>query len=193
MWKCKCDCGTESAVSGTALRTGASKSCGCLTREVNSVRRKSHGMTNTKFYKAWQNMLDRCNNENSVSYKDYGGRGIFIYDRWAAFENFKEDMYESYLKHVESFGAKNTSIDRINNNEGYSKENCRWATSKIQMRNRRMDRRNKSGYPGVSSTGYGTWRAAITDSNGVQRRIGTFKTVEEAIQARIDAEKGVGA
>lgn len=182
-WLRVCDCGTERYICGTRLRTGASKSCGCLAKELASKRAKKHGMTNTQFHRAWQNMLDRCINKNSRSYGDYGGRGILVCDKWLVFDAFKEDMYKSYLEHVVQFGKGNTSIDREDNDDGYYKDNCRWATSKIQMMNRRVDTRNKSGYKGVSETQYGTWKAQIG-----RRALGTFKTKEEAAQARKEAE-----
>lgn len=182
-WMCRCVCGTERLVVGTQLKTGASKSCGCLTREIVSKRQSRHSMTKTQFHRAWQNILDRCLNKNNVSYSDYGGRGITVSEDWLVFEKFKEDMYDSYLEHVSKYGKGNTSIDRIDNNGGYSKDNCRWATRDIQMFNRRTPKNNKSGYAGVSQTESGKWRAVICG-----KKLGTFTTKEEAISARKIAE-----
>lgn len=84
----------------------------------------------TKTYKAWGNMLSRCRNKNHPSYKNYGGRGISVCERWLKFENFLEDMGDK---------PWNLSLDRIDNEKGYSKENCRWATSKEQTRNMRKN------------------------------------------------------
>ena len=96
-----------------------------------------HGMYKTKFYTAWANAKARCNNKNSKGYKDWGGRGIKVCDRWKYFLFFKEDMYESYLKHVEKYGERNTTLDRTDNNGNYEPSNCRWITNKEQAHNKR--------------------------------------------------------
>lgn len=87
--------------------------------------------------KIWSSMLTRCYNKNCANYKNYGGRGISVCDNWLNYINFESDMYESYLKHVENYGEKETTLDRINVNDNYCLENCRWATNKEQARNRR--------------------------------------------------------
>lgn len=89
-----------------------------------------HGMSRTAVYKVYQAMIDRCSNENNKSYSEYGGRGIFVCEEWNSFENFYRDMGEPNGK----------SLDRIDNNKGYSKENCRWATEKEQSNNTRSNR-----------------------------------------------------
>lgn len=183
-WNCRCECGIERLVCGTRLRTGASKSCGCLNREVVSGRQGSHRMTNTKIHKAWGNMLNRCINPRSASYKEYGGRGIAVCAEWLVFEAFLEDMYESFLEHVNKYGEADTSLDRIDNDSGYYFANCRWATRKIQQFNRRVNRRNRSGYVGVCETEYGTWRAALCGKS-----LGSFPTKDEAVLARVTAEQ----
>tara|TARA_R110000868_G_scaffold387254_1_gene655778 strand:- start:256 stop:822 length:567 start_codon:yes stop_codon:yes gene_type:complete len=77
----------------------------------------------------------RCENKNAENYKYYGGRGIK--NEWLSYEDFKSDMYKSYLKHIELYGIKETTIDRINNNKNYCKTNCKWSTWKEQSRNKR--------------------------------------------------------
>lgn len=135
-WLCRCDCGNEIVVTGASLRRGSTKSCGCY--KIDMIT--SHKMTKTRFYHVWQGMCARCNNKNSKAYKNYGGRGISVCDRWKKFENFKEDMYESYLKHVNGYSEKNTTLDRTDVNGNYCKENCRWATWEEQNSNRRNNK-----------------------------------------------------
>lgn len=95
-----------------------------------------HGLLKTRFHGSWRGMKYRTTHPNRY----YSDRGISISERWKTFAFFKEDMYEGYLKHVEKFGAKNTTIERINNSKGYSKGNCKWATHAEQWRNKRSSR-----------------------------------------------------
>lgn len=126
-WVFMCDCGKELILKGVLVTrvTKPQKSC----NECYQNRRVLHGMTNTKEFFAWRGILTRCTNKNDAAYKNYGGRGINVCDRWAEFKNFFEDMGLA--------PSKKHSIDRIDNNKGYYKENCRWTVSKVQNRNRR--------------------------------------------------------
>lgn len=144
-WLFKCDCGTEKILRTRAViaPTGEIKSCGCLLKEKAAqrcvLRSKTHGMRKTRFYGVWNAMKTRCENQKSEKYYLYGGRGIKVY--WRNFQEFLEDMYESYVLHLEKYG-RDTSLDRIDVDGDYCKENCRWATAKEQANNTQWHKKN---------------------------------------------------
>jgi len=102
-------------------------------------KQKLFGLRHTPFHNTWKNLFPKCLNPNNPDYKDYGGRGIEVCDEWYEFSNFIVDMYELYEYHIEHFGSgqKNCQLDRMDNNKGYYRDNCRWATSKVNNNNRR--------------------------------------------------------
>ena len=140
-WRCACSCGNMVVVVRSELKTGDTKSCGCLRKETAHLQGKKntkHGCAREGLepseYRSWVEMRRRCTNRNSIGYRYYGGRGIAVCERWSSFENFLADM-----------GKKPTprhSIDRYPNNDGnYEPGNCRWATAKQQASNRRKPAR----------------------------------------------------
>jgi len=132
-WLCRCSCGIEKIISGKELRNGDSRSCGCLERETLLKRNTKHGLSKTPEYHIWKAIKQRCCNIEDHAYKDYGGRGITMCDRWLnSFENFISDMGD---KPEGLF-----SIDRKDNDLGYSPDNCFWATKKEQGKNKRNNR-----------------------------------------------------
>lgn len=135
-WKCKCDCGNYKITRGTYLTKKITTSCGCYNKEQVKKLNTKHGLYKTRFYRIWSNMKDRCSNKNANNYNRYGGCGITVCSKWLNCKNFKNDMYNNYLKHCKKFGEKNTSIDRINGKKNYTLSNCRWATPLMQRHNR---------------------------------------------------------
>lgn len=130
-WNCLCECGKTPCVRGDHLRGGKIMSCGCMSSETTALRNianAKHRLCHTGTYKSWQSMRTRCLNPNSDQYPDYGARGITICDRWDSFEAFFEDMGER---------PSGTTIDRIENDKGYEKSNCQWATMRTQENNKR--------------------------------------------------------
>lgn len=132
-WLCICDCGEEKEVMQTHLITGKIRSCGCLFSENVHNYAKTHGCSKDRLYNIWQGMKERCFNSNSSQYYLYGARGIVVCDEWKnSFTVFKEwalnNGYNSQL-----------TIDRIENDKGYSSSNCRWVSYKVQNRNKRTN------------------------------------------------------
>lgn len=129
--ECRCDCGVIRLILPGTLRADRSHSCGCS--------KPKHSVKHTRAFAAWRNMIYRCSNPNNKFWKDYGGRGITVCESWLnSFEVFLEDMGDPPI---------GLTLDRLDNDAGYSKGNCAWRTPKEQTNNRRVSKRNTQHVP----------------------------------------------
>ena len=164
-WKCICDCGRETVVSGDKLRRGATKSCGCLQDELRKAgHRKTHGMTNTRLYTEWTNMKARCLRPTSSMYPRYGARGIRVCDDWMSFEGFMRWA-------VSSGYTDDLTIERIDVDGNYCPENCRWISMKDQHLNRSDSHR-------ITAFGVTKTIKEWSESSGIK-----YDTIERRINA----------
>jgi hypothetical protein len=184
LWLCKCECGKETTVRSDHLRSGATKSCGCLHREVSSERCKNkatHEMVNIPEYGVWDAMIQRCTNPNNSAYHNYGGRGITVCDDWL-------NSFLNWFTYMGPRPSDDHSIDRYPDNDGnYEPGNCRWATREEQANNRRNN--IFFNYNGKDYT-------AVQISEQFNINIGTFKgrinnrwSVKDAIETPVKVYK----
>ena len=171
-----CECGVCKDVALCDLRTGRTTSCGCLRIE----RTTTHGLSRKKgsLYRVWASMKSRCLNVGTPGYLKYGGRGITVCVEWA-------DSFEAFNDWAQANGyAASLTLDREDNNKGYSSENCRWVDKTTQSRNRRSAQGSSSQFIGVyRCTTRQMWVAQITVDKK-KKTLGLFQTELEAAQAR---------
>lgn len=171
-WICECDCGNIISVSACNLKKGTN-SCGCLKLELLSKTKGKHYMTNTKIYGVWSSMKSRCYNKNAKSYKDYGAKGITVCDEW------RNDFGSFYEWSVINGYKEGLQIDRIDNEKGYSPQNCRWVTRKENMNN--TSKNVIVSYNGESHT-LSEWGKILGIRGGlISQRLNNGGNVEDAL------------
>lgn len=176
MWLCICKCGNIKIIQGSSLKCGGSKSCGCIIKEAGT----SLGMWGKPTYISWEGMIQRCNNPDDKSYKNYGGRGIKVCKRWLKFENFYVDMGSR---------PEGLTIERTDNNKGYFPENCKWATQIEQQRNKRPQKRSRTGFNGIIIDGKISKYKVSIMADYKTYNLGTFPLLADAIEARKQGEE----
>ena len=145
-FKCECDCGKEKLIITTDVINGTVKSCGCMRNNILRKLSTVHGGClyghPERLYRIYRGMIERCHNKNSTKYNDYGGRGITVCSEWReSYDTFRTWAIEN--GYDENKSRKEQSIDRIDNDNGYSPDNCRWTTMKVQRANQRPHREHK--------------------------------------------------
>ncbi len=179
-WLCLCDCGIEKVIVVGSLKSGLTKSCGCLVKENTVKRNTTHGNTSHHLWSVYKGMIQRCTNEKSPNFKYYGGRGITVDPEWV-------QSFESFVDHIGNRPTLEHSIDRIKNESGYEPGNVRWATKSQQVWNRGLDSRNKTGMSGVFYR---------EDRNKYEvylsnEYIGSYDTIEKAKLIRSEHEQSI--
>jgi hypothetical protein len=179
-WVCKCECG-NSVIRGISdirksLKLGRNSNCGCHRSQHN----KTHGKSKTPEYHAWIAAIRRCTDPQYASYRNYGGRGIKVCERW-------RNSFETFLADMHNRPSPLHSLDRMDNDGNYTPTNCKWSTKREQVINRRNLKIGVSGVTGVLSNKYGTYTVRISH-NHKRINLGNFQTLDDAIAARKEAE-----
>lgn len=175
-WVCQCECGTQKAINSQALKSGETRSCGCLQKELAAKRLTKHGYTSRKgctpTYQSWACMIQRCTNPNLRCYHRYGGRGIKVCERW-------RDSFKAFLSDMGKRPSKAHEIDRKDNDGNYEPGNCQWTTHRQNMSHTRRTRLIT--IAGRTQTMADWSRETGVDSATICTRLARGRTPEEAL------------
>lgn len=176
----QCECGDEFQTQISNVKNGHTQSCGCLRKKSGSeAAHYRHGLTGDRIYKAWSHAKDRCYKINDPAYKDYGGRGIEMYEFWIN----DPEAFVIYCRTLSGWDDLNLSVDRINNNGNYEPGNLRFVDQHIQSINQRKRKNNTSGFTGIYQHIGNKYSFAIV-VNRVCKSKYPFKTALQAAEAR---------
>ena len=179
VWLCKCECGNEKEVVARNLKIGKTRSCGCLAKEKSDRLRSERGEHYGRLYNVWNSMKGRCTRKKFIEYSRYGGRGITLCEEWLDVSNFiKWSLVSGWEPGLQ--------IDRIDNDKGYSPDNCRFVTHLENQHNKsRLKRNNTTGFSGVSfHRGCKKFYARVAHKSFGIKCLGLHNTPEEAAEAR---------
>lgn len=177
LWRCKCDCGNEKIVPSGTLKSGNTRSCGCLANDIKSRKRgaikdEENGKRITRIH---DGMVDRCYNKNCKAYKYYGARGIKVCDEW----RLPGGLRNFYNWAIRSGYDDTLTLDRIDVNGDYTPENCRWATYKQQANNKRDNRILE--FNGESHTITEWEEFSTVTRKGIEYRLKNGWSIEDAL------------
>lgn len=176
IFECRCDCGTVRDIPGARVRSGETKSCGCLMKERARAANVTHGMTNTPLRNAWNSMMQRCYNPKNPRYPRYGARGIVVCERWMDAAKFIEDNKPLW--------AHGLSIDRIDNDGPYAPENVRWTSVAVQNANTSQNRNYT--FNGKTRCLKAWSRDLGISHSGLRKRLALGWSVERAFSEPVD-------
>ena len=177
VWRCICDCGKETNVRLSDLTHGRTKSCGCLRFEtLSNGANKKHGMKQTRLYNIWRNAKTRCSNSRSPYYRNYGARGISFYEPWC--DNF--EVFASWA--FDNGYSDNLELDRIDNEKGYSPDNCRWVTRTVNANNKRTN--HLINRHGITHTIAEWSRITGVSASTIRKRLNKGLSIEEALSRK---------
>lgn len=187
-WVCECDCGNVVNVPSNHLIGKHTQSCGCLKKERVKTASYVHGQSKNRIHKEWRGILHRCKNPSASHYENYGGRGIDVCEEWKGENGF----INFYNWSMQNGYSDDLTLDRKDNDKGYSPDNCRWVTHMENCHNRGVRKDSTTGYAGVQerllTSGKLKYRVSIT-TNYKRLNLGQYDTLEEAVSVRKAAEE----